>query len=116
VDIKKIAEKVHRTAESKGWWDENIVAGKVIPRSIGDQFANFHSEISEAWELYRDGKPMDHVWLEEGKPEGIGVELADCIIRILDTCEEYKIDIAYCLKLKMKYNETRPYRHGGKLA
>ena len=116
MNIKKAQEQIHATAVKKGWWDEKILNGAIIPRSIGDQFTNFHSEISEAWEKYREGMPMDHVYFEGGKPEGIGIELADCIIRILDTCGEYGIDIEYCIKLKMKYNKNRPYRHGNKLA
>ena len=88
----------------------------VIRRSIGDQFANFHAEISEAWEEYRKGKGLDEVYYVDGKPEGVPIELADCIIRMMDTCEQYNIDIETAIRIKMEYNETRPYRHGGKLA
>ena len=48
------------------------------------------------------------------KPEGIAVELADCIIRILDYCGKEDIDVESILKLKHDYNKTRPYKHGGK--
>lgn len=43
-------------------------------------------------------------------------ELIDCMIRILDALVEMKIDPEEVLRLKMDYNNTRPYRHGGKLA
>jgi NTP pyrophosphatase (non-canonical NTP hydrolase) len=50
------------------------------------------------------------------KPEGIPSELADVIIRVLDMCGALGIDIAAALADKMAFNETRPYRHGGKLS
>ena len=51
---------------------------------------------------------------KDGKPEGIAVELADAMIRILDYCAYSGIDIEEALKLKHAYNKGRPYRHGGK--
>lgn len=49
-----------------------------------------------------------------GKPEGVPSELADTIIRILDMCGYYGIDIERILNEKMEYNHTRAHRHGGK--
>lgn len=49
------------------------------------------------------------------KPEGIAVELADCIIRILDWAGKEGMDMESIINEKMAYNRTRPYRHGGKL-
>jgi len=123
MDIKEIAVIAHKNAIEKGFWDNNVIntahnTPLVVIPSIGEQFANFHAEISEAWEEYRSGRGMNEVYFNDGsnKPEGIPIELADCIIRILDTCEAYNIDIESAIKLKMDYNVTRSYRHGGKLA
>jgi NTP pyrophosphatase (non-canonical NTP hydrolase) len=44
----------------------------------------------------------------------VPVELADCLIRILDICAAYDIDIESVISVKMKYNAMREYRHGGK--
>jgi hypothetical protein len=48
------------------------------------------------------------------KPEGELVELADAVIRIADYCESKGWDLEKALQLKMNYNDTRPFRHGGK--
>lgn len=48
------------------------------------------------------------------KPEGVGSELADTAIRLLDMCEEYGLDLGQLIREKMMYNETRAYRHGGR--
>ena len=49
------------------------------------------------------------------KPEGIAVEMIDCIIRILDWCAKEGVDVDAILTAKHEYNKTRPYRHGGKV-
>ena len=122
--IKDLQKIVHQMAKEKGWWDD--VDGK--PRDIASQFVNFHAEISEAWEEVRDGKPFNKIIYHESqahgegedtterilKPCGVPIELADCVIRIMDTCEAYEIDLEEAILEKIKFNQTRPYRHGGK--
>ena len=123
--LNELAKEIHENAVEHGWWDES--------RSFGEVDALCHSELSEALEEHRDGRPMVYVLdlsgddnavlrLEEDtdkfngrKPEGVAVEMADCIIRILDWCGKEGIDIDKIIRLKMEYNKTRPYRHGGKL-
>lgn len=39
-------------------------------------------------------------------------ELADACIRIFDMCGYLNIDLEKHIELKMKYNETREYKHG----
>lgn len=96
------------------------------------------SEVGEAIEAYRDPKmdpaksyvnvalagapmvqeenEMHRASAKPCKPEGLGSELADIVIRVFDLAGLVGIDIAYEIQRKMKYNESRPYRHGGKLA
>jgi len=105
--LNELATEINAWAETKGW-NKDLV--------LGNQVANFHTEISEAWEEIRNGHEIDETYKSDGgKPEGFGVELADLIIRVLHTCGHYGIDIENLIELKMAYNQKRPYRHGGKV-
>ena len=103
--FNQLAKEIHENAVSKGWWDQE--------RNPLEIHALIHSEISEATECARNGEPDFHV--DEGKPEGEAVELADAVIRILDYAAKRGWDFDAVVKAKMEYNKTRPHRHGGKL-
>lgn len=45
---------------------------------------------------------------------GEAAELADCVIRILDYCGAFGIDLGATIAAKHEYNITRPHRHGNK--
>ena len=48
------------------------------------------------------------------KPEGVGSEFADILIRLLDDCDRWGVDLRAEYERKMAYNERRPYQHGGR--
>lgn len=110
--IKGLLEESHKTAVEKGWWDDE--------RPFGDQLSNMHGELSEAWEEYRKHGLLPQFFLyvngDNPKPEGIASEFADVLIRIFDTCAKYEIPLEEAIEKKMEYNNTRPYRHGNKVA
>lgn len=103
MNFNDLAREVHQNAVAHGWWDKE--------RTVGEILSLCHSELSEALEEYRAGRPMVYricrasdgcpcdrekcgdwdencgaceIWAMDEKPEGIAVELGDCIIRILD--------------------------------
>ena len=107
--VNQLVQKSYQNACDHGWHDQ--------PRTVGDLICLMHSELSEALEEYRNGHAPSEVYFNDskpGKPEGIPVELADCVIRIFDFCGLYDIDLETILNQKMQYNATRPYRNGGK--
>lgn len=107
MNISDLQKQAHAIAKEKGWWDK--------PRSIGELIALCHSELSKALEEARYDYPLNDIYDESpSKPAGFPIELADLIIRVADMAEGYNIDLDTAIKLKMEYNKTRPYRHGGK--
>lgn len=132
--MNRLAEEIHKIAKEHGWYD----AERPFPELV----AMMHSELSEALEAYRKDEALmwfscklnggDEDACEGGvgrncaarsgtgeicthaKPEGIGIELADCIIRVLDACAYMGVDVERAIRVKMEYNRGRSYRHGGK--
>jgi hypothetical protein len=136
ISIDKLVEESYGTAKAKGWHDPGM------EKTIGDDIALIHSELSEALEDFRNGRKPNEVYYEATvvlpggeeqkmtipsgellgkaykgtpKPCGFPVELADAIIRIADVCGKHNIDLDTALKMKLGYNKTRPHRHGNKV-
>lgn len=105
---KSISEwqtEIHKLAVEKGWYKS--------PKSDTESLALAMCEIAEAIEEVRKGVPS--YYEKNGKPEGIQVEVADCIIRLLDLCEFRGWNIEEIIQKKHSYNATRPEMHGKKL-
>jgi NTP pyrophosphatase (non-canonical NTP hydrolase) len=108
--LNRIATHVYDVAAKSGFHESDERPGR-----FAEFIANIHGEVSELWEAYRRGKldencdkPIKLTCLEE--------ELADIIIRALDTARTHNVDIAHAVMTKSEYNETRSYKHGGKVA
>ena len=107
--LNELRDEAYNTSKSKGWYD------KEPQPTFGDRIALVHSELSEALEVTRTGaKINESTYEKDGKPVGVDSELADVIIRVLDMCGFYNIDIARAVEEKLNYNKTRSYRHGNK--
>lgn len=110
--LEDMQAEVYRINVANGWFDDD--------RTFGDDIALLHSEVSEAFEAYRDYGFEDatpvylHNHTPLPKPEGVGSELADILVRLLDTCQRTGIDLQAEFDRKIAYNATRGYRHGGK--
>lgn len=105
--ISEFQQELIEWGQRMGWNDD---------RDIPTLIALMHSELSEALEEYRNKRqPTEIYYSDDGKPEGIPVELADVIIRILHCCAHYGIDMEQALRIKQDYNQKRKFRHGGKV-
>ena len=109
VNMKSIAElqvEVHENAKAHGWWEN--------PRTIGELLMLITSEVTEAFVEVRNGHEVNETYYKDGKMEGVPSELADIVIRVMDLCEYYGIDLESAIVEKHRYNLARPYKHGGK--
>ena len=93
--LRLVQNKLHGQAKEMGWHNK--------PREVGTLIALCHSELSEAMEGARKDLMDDH--LPDRKM--IEVELADCIIRILDLAGSLNLDVAGAIADKHEYNRNR---------
>lgn len=111
-DSKSLAEMAAEVREvniSKGWRR----ADGSSDRTVGDDTALLASEVFEAFEQWREIGFAERT-RENGKPDDFGSEMADVLIRLLDTCDRRGVDLAAEYERKLAFNRTRPYLHGGK--
>jgi NTP pyrophosphatase (non-canonical NTP hydrolase) len=105
--LEDLALEAYEVAVSEGWEDDSD------KRTFGDECALITSEVSEAFEAFR--KRGFQSWEgPDGKPEGVGSEFADILIRLLHYCHTRGIDLQAEYDRKTAYNRTREYRHGSK--
>jgi len=122
--LNKLAKEFHEFQTNAGFTDSNITQRLML----------VHSEITEAFEAFRKDKYANLkqfeknvevfknydgnlMWKEQFRSlmkDTFEDELADALIRILAICEENNVDIEKHIKYKMKYNEMRGYKYGGK--
>jgi len=101
--LNDLAESIFNDNRKKGFWPESPEL-----RNKGELIALMHSELSEALEADRKNLMDDKLT----NRKGFDVELADCLIRILDTCGALDIPIQQIVEEKLEYNRSRAHKHG----
>lgn len=107
--LPALQAEIHEINVANGWFDDD--------RSTVEGHMLIVSEVAEATEAYRRWKLEDQTPFqrdEPTKPEGVGSEYADILIRLLDQCERDDIDLDFEVERKLAFNRTRGYRHGNR--
>jgi len=108
--VSYVAKQMYQVATEHGFHEGETI-GEVSNSRMSEFIANLHGEVSELWEAHRDGK----LFAQCNKPVALTCaeeELADIIIRAMDTAHSLGINIGKAIATKTSYNKTRPYKHG----
>lgn len=122
--LRQFQKDCHATAEKKEWWTVRRTLRDLVEKETPNYAGTYSainqssllslaaSEISEALASIRNGNPPDTHIPEYREVE---VELADVIIRILSSAEEFGWDVIGAMSAKAEYNKTRTVAHGNKI-
>jgi NTP pyrophosphatase (non-canonical NTP hydrolase) len=89
---------------------DNIAKGFVTNKdNVGEKLMLVVSELSEGMEAWRKGNRQDDHLPHRN---GLEVELADAVIRIMDMSANLGLDVATAIVEKLVYNRSRPFKHG----
>jgi len=122
--LNDLAHTIHQRNIAKGFYESKKSRPELLMLIVG--------EVAEACEADRKDQYADRLAFDRELGVGTGNEdefktlfelyikntfedeVADSIIRLLDLCDYYGIDIEYFIEQKMRYNLTRPHKHGKK--
>lgn len=121
--LNQLCDDAHANAVEKGFYERKRELPELLMLTV--------SELSEAMEADRAKEPVftmaelneiaraaaDGPEAELGEYHNcvrgtVPEEIADAFIRLFDLCGYYGIDIDAHIAAKMKYNATRPRKHG----
>lgn len=127
MNISELQALAYKQSADKGFHDDEPTEGRALLSLNAERIALMHSELSEALEEMRSGKPSDATyyptmpteWGDDEpsgpfKPEGVPSEMADVVIRVLDFCGANGIDLESMITEKLAYNASRGHKHGKK--
>lgn len=111
--LNEMAFKVYEGNAAKGFWDN--------PRNVGETLMLVVTELAEALEAHRKDKrspdyhpqvPIDKEEFEQVYKDTFEDEIADAVIRLLDLCGGWGINLEWHVNEKVKYNASRDRLHG----
>jgi NTP pyrophosphatase (non-canonical NTP hydrolase) len=100
--VNTLAHTCYSAAAQAGWWTDPET-GEALDRNKPEMMMLMVSEVAEMMEGVRKSLPDDHLphrSMEE-------VEAADLLIRLMDYCGAYGLDIGGALIEKLQYNAQR---------
>jgi len=120
--INELSKAIHENAVNKGFWQTKNIAEKMmlvvteLSESIEAHRRNEMKQVdldlyNELKALHNKNEYLFHLGFENKVKDGFCDEVADAIIRLLDICGYYGIDIEKQIELKMMYNAGRAYLH-----
>lgn len=102
--INELVDICHGAAYNAGWWtDKDGNSTTLNPLCFSNKLMLIVSEVAEAMEGDRKDCPDDKLPHRDMRE----VELADALIRILDTAGAFNMDLGGAVEEKMAYNKTR---------
>lgn len=113
----EMQRRAHANSKGHGFWDhvlplsEQVLSSQSLTDFKLSRITLMHEELSESVRGIRKALMDDklpHRKMEE-------VELADCIIRIMDYAGGFNLDVAGALIEKMEFNKGRERLHGDKV-
>lgn len=136
--FNELAEKIHKNAIDHGWWETERSFGEIIAlchSELSEALEEYRNDRPLAWyacnpyDIFNGCKNMKHCENEvsnigctnitefcrykDSKPEGIAIELVDCVIRILDCFGHYKVDVDDLIANHMNEVDTNDYSNFG---
>lgn len=136
-DIHEMMAEVAEWLKAKGWDDDRTFGDELIliVSELIEALEAFREHGYEEWTSYQpvirgtkmpkmnNGQVMAmavamgveaSTLLINPRREGVGPELAGCLVRILDSCSRHGFMPGIQFRAEMDYNWTRAFRHGGR--
>lgn len=110
--LNELANEIHDNATEKGFWDVRLSFAELIMLVVTELAEAVEADREDFW--WDGGNPLNHNTETFGRliKNSCQDEISDAMIRLLDICGAYGIDIDSHIRAKMNYNSQRERLHG----